>query len=353
MTFPLFADSNPQVKLLVDDAYKGRLFGSATLVFGDSDRTLSHYSAGESHLQKIYDLASLTKVVATTTSIMILEERGSLALSDKVSRYFPDFKGGEKDFVTVEDLLRHRAGLPPGAALQENESFSNYLRRISRAPLSYRPRTQTIYSDLSFLLLGRIAEMVSKVSLAEFAQSNIFKPLKMSSTNYQVGTRNFTGCAPTSSLANCRVHDPMAQRLLPLTVGNAGLFSTATDLARFCQMILGNGVLEGVRVLSETSVSKMVTTDGQRGLGWDLTSEYATAPRGDVFPAGISFGHTGYTGTTIWIDPTTTSFYVFLSNRVYMGDERTRKPFTEFRKNLGTEIGKFIYGPSVTQENFE
>ena len=89
----------------------------------------------------------------------------------------------------------------------------------------------------------------------------------------------------------------------------------------------------------------MVTIDGQRGLGWDLTSEFATAPRGDVFPAGISFGHTGYTGTTIWIDPATTSFYVFLSNRVYMGDERTRKPFTEFRKNLGTEIGRFIYRP--------
>ena len=217
--------------------------------------------------------------------------------------------------------------------------FESYLKRITSQPLNYPPRSQTVYSDLSFILLGRVVEIVSGQKLSIFAQQNIFFPLKMNHTSYAVNESGLERCAPTSSRKDCKVHDPTAFDLLPESVGNAGVFSTLEDLSRFARMILNRGELDGARIFSEKTFIKMTTPVGPRGLGWDFTSEYATNPRGDVFPAGISFGHTGYTGTTIWIDPKSKMFYVFLSNRVYMGDERTKKPFSEFRKKLSTAIG--------------
>lgn len=327
----------------MDRAYKNKLFGGASLYVGQESATLVEYSVGESDSGKIYDIASLSKVVSTTTAVMILEERGELALTDKVSKYFPAFVSADKNAVTLEDLMRHRAGLPAGATPQNAEAYEAYLTRITKAPLSYKPRTKTVYSDLSFILLGRIVEIVSGEKLSAFAEKNVFAPLKMLNTAYDVTPENVLRCAPTSSLHTCRVHDPTANRLLPESVGNAGVFSNLEDLTKLARMLLNKGELDGVRILSEKTVEKMTTPDGPRGLGWDFTSEYATAPRGTVFPAGISFGHTGYTGTTMWIDPKSASFYVFLSNRVYMGDERTKKPFTEFRKALSTAIGKALY----------
>lgn len=331
-----------QVHKLIDDGLKAKLFPGASLYVGNESLALSQYSVGDSDAGRIYDIASLTKVVATNTSIMILEERGELSFSDKVSKYFPDFTSGLKDGVTLEDLLRHRAGLPSGTQPLEEESFENYLKRITAQPLNYPPLSKTVYSDLSFILLGRVVEIVSGQKLSVFSKENVFAPLKMSQTSYSVKIADLERCAPTSQRKDCKVHDPTAYKLLPESVGNAGVFSTLEDLSRFARMILNRGELEGVRVLSEKTCIKMTTPDGPRGLGWDFTSEYATNPRGDVFPPGISFGHTGYTGTTIWIDPKSKVFYVFLSNRVYMGDERTKKLFSEFRKQLSTAIGQQV-----------
>lgn len=336
-----------QVHKLLDEGLQAKLYPGASLYVGDGAIGLSQYSVGDSDSGKLYDIASLTKVVATTSSIMILEEKGELALTDKVSKYFPDFTDAKKDSVTLEDLMRHRSGLPSGAQPLENESFENYLKRITAKPLSYTPRTQTVYSDLSFILLGRVAEMVSGKKLSDFTQQNLFVPLKMTQSSFGVSAADFPRCAPTSARTDCKVHDPTAFKLLPESIGNAGVFSTLEDLSRFARMILKKGELDGVRIFSEKTVIKMTTPDGPRGLGWDLTSEYATNPRGDVFPAGISFGHTGYTGTTMWIDPKSEKFYVFLSNRVYMGDERTKKPFSEFRKKLSTAIGKKVYSGNL------
>lgn len=328
------------VNKLMVAAQSSKLFSGATVYVGDTANTKYQFSTGDSNSGKIYDIASLTKVVAATTSIMILEEHGLLALTDKVSKYFPHFNAAGKEVVTLEDLLRHRAGLPAGAQPLEGEEFEAYLKRISSLPLSYKPRSKTVYSDLSFILLGRVVEMVSGVSLNDFAVREIFEPLKMTNTSYHVSPENRDRCAPTSVARNCEVHDPTAFKLLPATVGNAGVFTNMEDLSRFVRMILRKGELDGVRILSEKTVTKMTTAAGPRGLGWDVTSEYSVKPRGDVFPEGISFGHTGYTGTTIWIDPKSKSFYIFLSNRVYMGDSRTMAPFGEFRKKLSTAIGK-------------
>lgn len=343
LTLNSFAANFRPATKLVDQAFKNKLFSGASLYVGNAEETLLDFSIGESDSDKIFDIASLSKVVSTTTAVMILIEREQIALSDKVSKYFPAFVGTDKKNVTLEDLLRHRAGLPSGATPKVDEAYDVYLKRITSAPLSYKPGTKTVYSDLSFILLGRVVELASSMSLAEFTYKNIFSPLKMLNTTYVVSEENLARCAPTSSLHNCLVHDPTAHRLLPESVGNAGVFSNLSDLSRLGRMLLNKGELEGVRILSEETVSIMTTPDGPRGLGWDFTSEYATAPRGTVFPAGISYGHTGYTGTTMWIDPKSKSFYVFLSNRVYMGDERTKKPFTTFRKELSTALGKALY----------
>ncbi len=342
-SFSAHAQSWNQVTKLMDNAFKARLFGAGGLYVGDGAGPRFEHHLGESDSGKIFDVASLTKVVATATSVMVLEQQGRLSLSDKLSVYFPKFSGGLKDDVTIEDLLRHRAGLAAGARPATSEGLEAYVTRITQAALNYRPRSKTVYSDLSFILLGRIVEMISGKTLASFSDENIFRPLKMVSTTFSVPSENLNRCIPTSVENNCKVHDPTARALLPASVGNAGVFSNIEDLSRLARMYLNKGELDGVRILEEATVVKMGTPIGPRALGWDSTSEYATAPRGDVFPAGISFGHTGYTGTTMWIDPKSQTFYLFLSNRVFMGDTRTSKPFTVFRRQISTAIAKTIY----------
>lgn len=332
------SESWKNVSAILNDGLKSNLFPGAALMVGDEKLPLFEATVGDGSPKKIYDIASLTKVVATATSIMKLEERGELSLRDKISQYFPGFTGAQKDSLTLEDLMRHQAGLPSGERPFAEEGFHAYIKRITQMELAYKPRTKTVYSDLSFILLGRVVELVSGKSLAQFAQHEIFFPLKMISTDFSAAS-----CAPTGAWAGCKVHDPTAQALLPAKVGNAGVFSSLQDLSRFARMMLNQGELDGARILKSETIKKMTTTSGSRGLGWDLTSEYATKPRGDVFPAGISYGHTGYTGTTLWIDPKSKTFYVFLSNRVYAGDERTRTAFGHFRAKLSSAIGSVIY----------
>jgi CubicO group peptidase (beta-lactamase class C family) len=331
------------VNSILKTGLSDKLFSGASLYVGNNQVALDQHSVGDSDAGKIYDIASLTKVVVTTTAVMMLIERGELSLSDKVSKFFPEFVGGDKELVTIEDLMRHRSGLASGSKVNESEALDAYLKRVCSNELSYRPLSKTVYSDLSFILLGRVVEMVSGVALADFAQQNIFTPLKMLNSSFKVASAHQLRCAPTSAARDCQVHDPTAFHFLPVSVGNAGLFSNLEDLSRFGRMILAGGELDGVRILTKQSVSKMTTASGPRGLGWDFTSEFSTAPRGEVFPLGVSFGHTGYTGTTLWIDPQSQTFYLFLSNRVFMGDERTKKPFSEFRKKLSTAIGKKVY----------
>lgn len=320
-------------------AQENRLFLEAGLHVGGTDQ-IQFSTMVNSSSTRIYDLASLTKVVATASSVMILVDKGALSITDPIKKFIPEFRGSDKESVTVEDLLRHQAGLPSGLRPMASEAFLSYIKRVAGTPLEYKPRTKTIYSDLSAILLGHIVEVVSGFTLAEFAHENIYLPLGMTRTGFKP-----SDCVRTSVRADCRPHDPTAASLFPHSIGNAGLFSSLEDLSRFAQMVLKGGELDGVRVLSEKSLKAMTTiSSGQmRGLGWDFLTEFSYAPRGLIFPAGISFGHTGYTGATIWIDPKSKSFYIFLSNRVLMGDDATRAPFSAFRRSLGTAIGKVIY----------
>jgi uncharacterized protein YbbC (DUF1343 family)/CubicO group peptidase (beta-lactamase class C family) len=289
----------------------------------------------------IFDLASLTKVVATATSIMKLVERGQIRLSDPVTLYLPELKGESRDRITIEQLLTHRAGYAPDFDL--NEKWTGYdeaMKRLALEPLRNPPDTRFVYSDIGFIALGEVVRRVSGLTLDEFAKRNIFEPLGMRDTGFRLSANLAPRIAPTETRRAAgsylggvadkttegegwlrgEVHDPTSFRMGGVA-GHAGLFSTADDLAIYCQMILNGGQYNGVRILSPMSVAMMtkpraVSEDGgARGLGWDIATSFSSN-RGDLFPLG-SFGHTGFTGTSFWIDPASETFVVFLSNRVH------------------------------------
>ncbi|MGH9751496.1 MAG: serine hydrolase domain-containing protein, partial [Blastocatellia bacterium] len=280
----------------------------------------------------IFDLASLTKVISAATSMMILVERGLVRLGDPVSRYIPEFGEMGKKNITVEQLLTHRSGLIADNDIKDYEQGpEEAMRNIWKlAPLA-EAGSKFIYSDVNYIVLAELARRVSGKPIDQFAAENIFRPLGMRDTGYKPGASLKTRIAPTEKRAEKHgetwmrgeVHDPRAY-LLGGVAGHAGLFSTADDLAIYCQMILNRGEFQGVRILSPMGVARMTearptggnAVDGlARGLGWDVVTGYS-ANRGDLFPLG-SFGHTGFTGTSIWIDPASETFVVFLSNRVH------------------------------------
>lgn len=292
--------------------------------------------------ETIFDVASLTKVVATTTSIMILIERGKLRLGDSLSKYIPELKGEGREQITIEHLLTHRSGYAPDFDLKERwTGYDEAIKRLIKQPLQNPPGLRFVYSDIGYIALGEVVRRISGTTLDNFALQNIFKPLGMRDTGFRPPRGLVRRIAPTEkrrgqltylgdSAENIgaegehwlrgEVHDPTSYRMNGVA-GHAGLFSTADDLAVYSQMILGGGQYRGVRILSPLSVAEMtrprlVTETGwSRGLGWDINTSFS-ANRGDLFPLG-SFGHTGFTGTSIWIDPATNMFVIFLSNRVH------------------------------------
>ena len=290
----------------------------------------------------LFDLASLTKVVATATSIMILVERGKVRLSDPVSNYIPELNGENREKITIEHLLTHRSGYAPDFDLRERwTGYDEAIKHLISEPLRSVPGSRFVYSDIGFIALGEVISRVSGMTLDQFAQKNIFAPLRMSHTTFAPNRGLHARIAPTekrkgqmSYLGDTgqnagvegevwlrgQVHDPTSFRMNGVA-GHAGLFSTVDDLFIYCQMILNGGQYNGVRVLSPLTIAEMTrprlvtAAGGTRGLGWDINTSFSTN-RGDLFPLG-SFGHTGFTGTSIWIDPASQMFVVFLSNRVH------------------------------------
>ncbi len=280
----------------------------------------------------VFDVASLTKSVATAPSVMILVEEGKLLLSDPVVRHIPEFApdGGDRAKVTIEHLLTHRAGLPPDDPLDlYTGTPEEIFARKYRQPLKSAPGSQFVYSDIGYEVLGEVVRRVSGERLDRFAEEHIFRPLGMKDTTFLPLSPAAPPVIPISRIAPTErrgdhwmrgeVHDPRAYALGGVA-GHAGLFSTAADLAKFCRMILEGGKLGSARILSPAAVEAMTRPrfygDGDiRGLGWDVATAYSKN-RGELFPIG-SFGHTGFTGTSLWIDPASESFVVFLSNRVH------------------------------------
>ena len=336
--------------VIQDDIAKQRLPGAVVLV-SRRGRLVWQKSYGSRAIEPtrermtadtIFDVASLTKVVATATSIMILVERGKVRLNDPVSTYIPELKGEGRENITIEQLLVHRSGYAPDFDLRERwTGYDEAIKRLIKEPLRNPPGTRFTYSDIGFIALGEVVKRVSGMPLDQFAKQNIFLPLHMRDTGFRPaaalrpriaptekrrGQLSYLGDTPANIGAEGdvwlrgQVHDPTSYRMNGVA-GHAGLFSTGRDLAIYCQMILSGGEYGGIRVLSPLSVAEMTrprlvsSTGATRGLGWDINSSYSTN-RGELFPLG-SFGHTGFTGTSVWIDPSSQMFVVFLSNRVH------------------------------------
>lgn len=334
-----------KVDSAIAEAIREEVLPGAALVVGSHGKILKDEAYGRNKPETLYDIASLSKVVGTATAIMILEDEGKLSIHQKLSELYPEFNTPEKKEITIFHLLRHNSGLPSSIKATPGESYSAFIKRAVSLPLAHKTDIDTIYSDTGFIILGDIVQKISGKGLHEFTQEKIFLPLKMKRTGYIVKEEDRPYCAPTSQKLPCLPHDPKAFAHYPSQLGHAGIFSDTQDLTKFVRMYLNGGEIDGVRILKKETIHKMTKISGNelRGLGWDLLSPYATAPRGDGFPAGVSYGHTGFTGTTIWIDPESESFYVFLSNRVLLGEDKTAKPFTRFRKVLSTFIGEAIY----------
>jgi uncharacterized protein YbbC (DUF1343 family)/CubicO group peptidase (beta-lactamase class C family) len=306
----------------------------AVVLIGRGDRELARLAAGSRALEPcepltvdtLFDLASLTKPIATATSVMRLVERGEIELDAPLARYLPEFGANGKHTITVEQLLRHWGGLVADNPLSDySDGAERAWERICALAPSHAPDSKFEYSDVGYLALGVLVERVSGVSLAEFAQREVFEPAGMHATRFTPAASLRGRCAPTEprngALLRGEVHDPRAAALGGVA-GHAGLFSTADDVARWCRMLLAGGELDGRRVLSRASAEALLTPhwltggSGGRTLGLDCDTAFSTV-RGAGFPRGVSVGHTGFTGTSLWMDPTTRAYCVVLTSRLH------------------------------------
>eukprot|EP00521_Asterionellopsis_glacialis_P017518 CAMPEP_0195290876 /NCGR_PEP_ID=MMETSP0707-20130614/6564_1 /TAXON_ID=33640 /ORGANISM="Asterionellopsis glacialis, Strain CCMP134" /LENGTH=381 /DNA_ID=CAMNT_0040351057 /DNA_START=508 /DNA_END=1653 /DNA_ORIENTATION=- len=292
--------------------------------------------------ETIYDLASLTKVMATTPSVMKLIEEGKIELDAPAQRYLPELSGdSNKTKTTIRHLLTHTSGL--AAELPEGHEWSGSKEGVTRAacePSCGMAGFDCRYSDINFILLGEIVTRVGGMPLQDYCRKQIFLPLGMKDTFFLPDPKLKDRIAPTAlledgSLLKGIVHDPTCRRMGGVA-GHAGLFGTVDDVALFARMLLnsGGGVLKPATVYLMTSVQSPANIMHRRGLGFDIDSSYSSL-RGEIFPKG-SFGHTGWTGTSIWIDPKSDTFVIFLSNRNHPSGGNV----ITLRKNLATLAAK-------------
>jgi len=336
------------VDAVIRQAIEGGQIPGAVLVVGHNGQVIYRKAYGSRAIEPrrepmtvdtVFDIASLTKVVGTTTAVMQLVEEGKVRPNDSVLKYLPEFGQNGKDDITVRQLLTHFSGLEPDLDLKAPWSGKStaYTMAFAEKP-DYPPGSRFVYSDINFIALGALVEKVSAKSLDAYTQSRIFVPLNMMHTRYLPPAGWRAKIAPTQYddtgvMLRGVVHDPTARRMGGVA-GHAGLFSTGDDLAKFAQALLS-----GSKILSPLTVEKMATPQqppnatALRGFGWDIDSPLASN-RGDLLPVG-SFGHTGFTGTSLWIDPVTKTYIVLLTNAVH---PRGKGNAVSLRSKVATEI---------------
>jgi beta-glucosidase-like glycosyl hydrolase/CubicO group peptidase (beta-lactamase class C family) len=344
---------------VIEQAVAARAFPGAVVAVG-RDGALVHLRAFGSlsydegappaRTDTLYDLASLTKVVVTTTMAMILVDEGKLDLAAPVSAFLPDFRGGDKDRVTVEHLLTHSAGLDWWMPLyRDAQGRDAFRRRIVAAPLAYAPGAKSLYSDLGLFLLGEVLETVAGQPLDAFARARIFEPLGMGDTGFRPPAALLPRIAPTERdpwrgrVVHGEVHDENAFALGGVAA-HAGLFGTAPDLARFAQTMLNGGVYDHRRLVSRETVERFTrasTVPGSdRALGWQKPSgENSAGAR--LSPS--AFGHTGFTGTSMWMDPERRLFVILLTNRVH--PTRENNAIRQVRRDLADAVVGALASP--------
>lgn len=295
-------------------------------------------------LDTVFDLASLTKVIATTTAVMQLVEQGKVRMNDPVAKYLPEFAQNGKEDITVRQLLTHYSGLEPDLDLKTAWEGKETAYRMAFAETPAEPPgSHFTYSDINFIVLGALVERVSGETLDAYCARHIFAPLKMTRTRFVPPLAPRAGwiakIAPTQYDENQHMlrgvaHDPTARRMGGVA-GHAGLFSTADDLAKFAQALLngGGGILSAMTVEKMTQPEQPPAAPVLRGFGWDIDSPFSSN-RGDLLPVG-GFGHTGFTGTSIWIDPTTQTYIILLTNAVH---PRGKGNAIALRSKVATEV---------------
>ncbi|MFL5464468.1 MAG: serine hydrolase domain-containing protein [Gemmatimonadaceae bacterium] len=318
----------------------GKLSWSSSSTMVDAQRT-------------IYDVASLSKVVGTTTAIMILYDEKKIGLDDRVVTYIPTFGGGDKDNVTIRQLLTHTSGLPAGRDIWRIAQTPLEARAlVLSTPLEGRPGAQYIYSDLGADILGFLVEVVSGEPLDKFLTRRVFEPLGMNETMYRPADSLFPRVAPTEVTPprgyplRGEVHDENAYALGGVA-GHAGLFSTAADLSVFAQMMLNGGEYNGVQIVSKQTVDLFTSRAfGHRALGWDTAEGDYGSGR---YLGPTAYGHTGFTGTSMWIDPEREMFVILLTNRVHAARAlRPAKVISDVRADLSdAAVLSILDGPKV------
>jgi uncharacterized protein YbbC (DUF1343 family)/CubicO group peptidase (beta-lactamase class C family) len=350
------SDGFSRIDELVREAMAARLTPGAVVVVGRGDQTVYEKAFGfratvpaeePMTLDTVFDLASLTKVVGTTSAIMTLIEEGRVRLNDTVERHIPGFERYGKGGITIRHLMTHVSGLRPDVDLHPWTGYDAAIELAKDEVPTSAPGEVFVYSDINYFLLGDIVTRVTGQSLDAYLKSRVFAPLGMTETGFLPPKTLLPRIAPTERCADqdawpCKrpdaaplrgvVHDPTARRMGGIA-GHAGLFSTARDLKLFARMLLGKGRLGtpavrsgtregGTRVMSAATVTAMTSPQtpagmtAVRGLGWDIDSQFSSN-RGDLFPVGTTYGHTGFTGTSLWIDPTSNSYVIFLSSRLH------------------------------------
>ena len=371
---------------VIHDAIAARETPGAVVLVGQGDRVLFRKAWGDRALvprreamtiDTIFDLASLTKVVATTTAVMMLIEDGRVRLVDPIAKFIPEFGKYGKDRVTIRDLLTHMSGLRPDVDVSFDwVGYNRAIELASEEILTAPPGRRFVYSDINYFLLAEVVARVSGQPFDRFVRDRIFVPLGMKDTMFKPPAALSPRIAPTQgctpygwpcegegmTMLRGVVHDPTARRMGGVA-GHAGVFGTADDLARFCRMLLGGGAIPGgARVLAPLSVARMTspaTPAGEpnvRGFGWDIDSSYS-ANRGELMPLG-SFGHTGFTGTSIWLDPATQVFIVFLSSRLHPDGKGDVTPLrarvsTVVQSALTTGVTRAARESTWTRQAFE
>jgi CubicO group peptidase (beta-lactamase class C family) len=275
-------------------------------------------------LDTLFDLASLTKPIITATSIMILVDRGLINLNDTASKFIEELYNTNRQNITIKELLTHTSGLPDWRALYLNgKGYSEIINEVIKTELQYKPSSIYIYSDLGYILLGEIIRKITNKELFEFAYTNILQPLYMKDSFFNPNYLNKNRCAATefSALRNGvvkgEVHDNNAYYMGGIS-GHAGLFSTAKDLFYFCQMLLNKGTFNNIKILSSEAIENMTKNAikplGYEGLGFFIKGNSSSK---DYSLSDDAFGHTGFTGTCFWVDPTLELIIILLTNRVH------------------------------------
>ncbi|CAH2030715.1 serine hydrolase domain-containing protein [Trichlorobacter ammonificans] len=350
------ADRRAALEFMLQDAINRRLISGAVVLIGDRHGVLYEHAAGRAGFEAdaqplttdtMFDVASLTKAVATATAVVSLIDQGRFTLLDPISAWFPELEGRE---ITILQLLTHTSGLHD-RDLDRYDPLGSVLRTAALSAGNQPPGSRFLYADINFILLGELVRRETGLSLDRYCQEAIFRPLGMHRTGFNPtpGLRIAATLGGSGSITGV-VQDYNARKLGGVA-GHAGLFSTARDLGKYARMLLNHGQLDGAAILSPQAVAQMTAPyffgNGRivRGLGWDRESPYSS-PRGMLF-SNTSYGHTGYSGSSIWVDPKAGLYVVLLTTRI---NYQNKQRFNRLRSNISTLGAAVFSGEGVLQK---